>query len=419
MQSELSTANSKNRVTYSYLLVKILLVRDSNEKNIGPVKLMRAGAIHIRKENMTKIGFIIHGYKGKSHYWNGNVKPFVDLSYGLKIIGEEPVLFIDKAQEHLKEKINSITQADVPLVYFTESNLENLILENDVKYLIVEDDLELMKNVLMFQTKDLKLGVFVQYLYGVNTNKQHKRAGSIALTVGSYLPWRFVIMKYRNLIRKFDFIIANSQACGYLLRHFYDVSPAGIVYPPVGVDMKSILSVRNINDKKNGLLIFAGNIENDYFLRDIFAEIIDFKHRMSEPVRVFVSNPDTAATFSKEGIEVYSNVTVEELVSLYSKSKFTYVPTAYELFGYVGAESLLCGTPVILDTYHPFLELVPMNTNAVRIAHSKSKISDIAKDMNDEAINMKTATEYIDTLYSAEESAKSLLRILDLCSLSK
>lgn len=67
-------------------------------------------------------------------------------------------------------------------------------------------------------------------------------------------------------------------------------------------------------------------------------------------------NPETASQFTQDGIKLYSGLSVNELVNLYAESRVTYVPTEYELFGHVGAESLLCGTPVILDAYHPFLE---------------------------------------------------------------
>ena len=362
---------------------------------------------------MTRIGFIIRGYNGKSQYHHANVKPFVDLSYGLKSIGEDPILFVEESERRLNEKINSITQGRVPLIYFNFSNLEKLLNENPVSHIVVEDNIELMKRTINFQKNGFKMAVFLQYLFGVNTNRRDKRTRSMALTIGSNIPWKFLIKKYRDLLTKFDYIVSNSQTCGYLARQFYDVPVAGTVYPPVGMDMRPILEKMELPDEKRGIFVFAGNIENDYFSKDLKGEIAALVRELDEPVKLLVSNPDTASYFSRSGIETYSNLSVSDLVRLYRGSKVTYVPTVYELFGYVGAESLLCGTPVILDTYHPFLESVPMNANAVAIAHPKSRISDVFLQMIDGKADVERAKKSIYEGYSAEESARSLLKAIE------
>ena len=363
---------------------------------------------------LSKIGFVLKGYQGISQYYNANIKPFVDLSHGLQSIGEESILFIDESERHLEGKIRTITGDRVPIFYTNSSNLEKLIIENSVKYLIVEDNAEMMETVLNCQVKGIKKGVFVQYLYGVNTNKHQKRNTSLLLTIGSYLPWKFLIKKYRDLLIQFDYIIPNSQTCGYILRQFYDISPAGTVYPPVGVDMRPILDNMISNAEKKGILIFAGNIENDYFPRNIKNEIKNLLTELNEPVKLFVSNPEVASYFSQNGVKVYSQLPVGELVKLFVESKVTYVPTAYELFGHVGAESLLCGTPAILDVYHPFLEAFPMETNAVKIAHPNSTISKVFINMLKGKIDIELAKETIYYRYSAEESAKLLAKAIEV-----
>ncbi len=369
------------------------------------------------REIMSSIGFIIRGYNGNSQYHHANVKPFVDLSYGLKSIGEEPILFVEESERHLNEKINSITQGRVPLIYFNFSNLEKLLNENPVSHIVVEDNVELMKRTINFQKNGFKMAVFLQYLFGVNTNRRDKRTRSMALTIGSNIPWKFLIKKYRDLLTKFDYIVSNSETCGYLARQFYDVPVAGTVYPPVGMDMRPILEKMELPAEKRGIFVFAGNIENDYFSRDLKGEIAALVRELDEPVKLLVSNPDTASYFSRSGIETYSNLSVSDLVTLYMESKVTYVPTAYELFGHVGAESLLCRTPVILDSYHPFLESVPINIKAVTIAHPRSKISDVFVQMTKERMDIETARESIYYRYSAQESARSLLKAIEVSNL--
>jgi hypothetical protein len=363
---------------------------------------------------MYKIGFIIKGYAGKSQYYSANVKPFVDLSIGLKSIGYEVSLFIDESERHLEGKIRSIIRDEVNIVYFHPSNILRVVSKYSIEYVVVEDEISMMKTAIKLREQGIKIAVFVQYLYGINTNKQTKRAGSIELTIGSYLPWRLLTKKYRDLIVRFDYIISNSKTCGYILRQFYDLSPSGTVYPPVGIDMRPILDDISKKGEKRGILIFTGNIVNDYFSRNIKEELKNLLTELKEPVKLFVSNPETATYFSQKGVKLYSNLSVGELVKLYTESSVTYVPTEYELFGHVGAESLLCGTPVILDVYHPFLESFPMETNAVKIAHPNRSISEVFIDILGEEVDIVSAKKFIYSRYSAKESAKLLAKAIEL-----
>ena len=148
---------------------------------------------------------------------------------------------------------------------------------------------------------------------------------------------------------------------------------------------------------------------NDYFLRNLSKEIVNIKNSIKEPVRLFASEDNSLKLFRDMGIEIYNKLSVEELVKIISSSSVTYVPTAYELFGYVGAESILCGTPVILDTYHPFLELFSMWTKAVIISNPECSISNLYMHMKNNNIDIKYASNAIEKFYSPEESAKSLL----------
>jgi len=361
---------------------------------------------------LIKIGFIIRGNNGKSNYHHANVKPFVDLSCGLSKLSQKAILFIPESERHLYDKIISLTQGSVPIVFFNDSTLRQSIENLSPDLVIVEDNLEYMQKILQLKIPNMKRAVFVQYLYGVNTNKKNVRKMSLQLKVGSLLPWRFVIKKYKDLLRQFDYIIPNSQTCGYILRQFYDLKISGVVYPPVGNDMRVLLKDDIGHYEKKGILIFVGNIVNDYYERDLLKEISDMRKELREPIQIFASDVHAAEYFTKQGFQTYSNLPVEELVKLFQTSKITYVPTAYELFGHVGAESLLCGTPVILDTYHPFLEMVPMETKAVRITNPKLSISDVVNEMLKDDIDIKTAQKAVMNNYSVEASAKSLIQIL-------
>jgi len=363
---------------------------------------------------MTKIGFIVRGLNGKSKYYNGNVKPFVDLSCGLSNSSLKPILFIHESERQLTDKIVSLTRGLVPIVFFNDDTLRQSILDISPDFIVVEDNLEYMQKVLNLDIPRVKSAVFVQYLYGVNTNKKNVRKRSIMLRIGSLLPWRLVIRKYKNLLSQFEYIIPNSETCGYILRQFYDLAVSGAVYPPVGNDMRAFLKDSKDNHEKKGILVFVGYIENDYYARDLIKEISEMRKKLKEPIIILASGVQTAEYFMKQGFQTFSNLPVEELIRLYQTSRITYVPTAYELFGHVGAESILCGTPVILDTYHPFLEMFPMETKAVRIANPKCSISDVVKEMLQEDIDIENAKIAIMSHYSVERSAERLLHALNI-----
>jgi len=365
-------------------------------------------------KNMVSVAFIIRGIDGSSAYYNANVKPFVDLSIGLTALGHNPVLLVPKTEMQLKIKIDSLTEERVRIIYYNERDLRETLLSLSPEYMMIEDNVEFMKTIIDLNLPKIRTVVFVQYLYAVNTNKQKKRGMSLTLRVGSFLPWRFLTSRYRRLLRKFDYITANSQTCGYILRQFYDVSVSGIVYPPVGMDMRKIINTKDNNPSKKGILVFAGNMENDYFYRDLKKEVIDLRKDIDEPVRILAGSTVTAVYFKELGIQTFSKLPVEDLVKLFSDSRIVYVPTAYELFGYVGAESVLCGTPVVLDAYHPFLERFPTETGAVRITNPASKISEIILDLFNSTIDMETAKRSILNNYSAEESARSLINALNV-----
>lgn len=363
---------------------------------------------------MVRIGFVIRGTGGDSKYYTPNIKWFVDLSYGLRSIEVDSIIYLHDTEIHLLEKIRQVTKGLVPIELYNEKSFDSVVTTDPPDYVVIDDNNSHMQMLLHLNSPKIKKVVFTEYLYGVNTNKRQKRNRSFALQMGSFLPWRLVTSRYRSLLNKFDFIIANSQTCRYLLDKFYDLTVAGVVYSPVGIDMREIITPHERKIDKQGVLVFVGNIQNDYFSRDLPYEINSLINESRMPVKLWGSGNDTARYFKERGYEIYSNIPVNDLTKLIENSEFTYVPTAYELFGLVGAESLLIGTPVILDSYHPFLELFPMWTRAVKISNPSRKISEQIIEMKETDIDIKTASKAIWDRYSAEESAVSLLESLNI-----
>jgi len=77
---------------------------------------------------------------------------------------------------------------------------------------------------------------------------------------------------------------------------------------------------------------------------------------------------------SNQKISLFENATSEILPSLYSAADFTVCPSVYESFGYVVAEALACGTPVVTSvggasyrflSKEPFRSFLIQNPSAV------------------------------------------------------
>lgn len=363
---------------------------------------------------MSGIAFIIRKGERPSEYYHPHVKPFVDMSIGLNEIGSDSIIFLHKDEKHLADRILKMTGRKTRIQIYSDDDFAEIISRNHPDSVIVDDNLKYMRMTLDLLPSSIRKAVYVQYLFGVNTNKKVKRHGSFELLAGSMLPWRFIINGYRKLLLKFDDIIANSQTCRYILTQFYDVPVSGVIYPPVGADIRPFLESGLAATEKKGITIFVGSGINDHFLRYLGHEIALISETIDEPIRLLVSEGKIPEQFNTKHVEVYSRIPVERLIEIVRKSKVTYVPTAYELFGHFGAESVMMGTPALLDTYHPFLENFPIWTEAVTISSPRRSILEECLLIRQKSIQIETARNFIADFYSPERSSESLVNLLEI-----
>lgn len=363
---------------------------------------------------MVKFGFVVESAGGNSNYYSGNVKPFTDLSFGLKNIGFDSIIFLHRDENHLMEKIKKVTRDSVPIVLYDQGDLFEIITKESPDFVIVQDTVPMMRIITRLKAPRVKKVVYVLYLSLLDSNTEQWRERSIVYKFASLLPFRILTNEYRSLISGFDFIIPISQTCRFLLNMVYDLKSDGVVYPPVGVDIRDLMQpLSNGRSKKEGIFAFVPDI-NDYLLRDPRVELENIRSQLQCPVRVLTGERTTTKLFSDLGYETYSKIPVEELVRIIQDSEFSYVTTRYELFGYVAVESLLLGRPAILDTFHPSLELLPMGTNAIKISSPKRSIADHILEMRKSNINIGAARDAVLKYYSAEESARALLESVNI-----
>ena len=352
---------------------------------------------------MKNIAFLISG----NSIYNAGIKPFVDIGYGLFNLGLNPVFY---AMNINKEVYDRLTKEFKQLNFINIDRIDDLkikVKEHNIDVLISDDFLPKLK--ILYDVKkytNIKTATYILLFYGLNTINEN-RENNIKYFLGSYVPWGILTNKYSKLLRTMDYIIGCSYTTSYVLNIFYNSYVNGIVYPPVGVQFEKFKNVST--SKKEGLLIYLGHYP-DYYFRDM-EFMLNMLSKSIKKIKVLTDNPIILNKLNLN-LDIYSHINDEELANLYQSSEAIYIPTRFEGFGYVGPEALLFDTPVILDTYQPWLENFPMHTNAVKVLDPKEDpVNPFLNFMNLEK-DMKTAREFIEKKYSKIKSAKNLLDII-------
>jgi len=348
---------------------------------------------------MIKLAFLLHD----DRYHKAGVKPYVDLALGLRKLGSDPYLLTIMSSNKLKEEIsNRFPELDV---YIFES--KNIFLNKlrDLKPdLIISSNFPKVMKILLRIKENLKIrvGAYAQFLFGINTLGSSRSKSNIKFRLGSLLSWRLLIHEYKKMMEKMDVVITNSYTMQYALTHFYDVRVNGVVYPPVGVNFRPFVD-KLLKEKfdREGILVYIGHYP-DYYIRDIYKTISELASHFK--VKCFGGQVPY--------VECHKFVPDNELAKLYTSSIATYVAPAWEGFGYVGPESLLFGTPVLVDTYQPWLEGFPIETGAIKISDPKENIVEAFEELLNAPKDMDRARKYVMEHYSAELSAKELLKIV-------
>jgi len=135
-------------------------------------------------------------------------------------------------------------------------------------------------------------------------------------------------------------IVANSKFTANLYRRI-GIIINQIIYPPIDLHLFRPVTP---NPTRDYILTYFGK-ETEYHViktvADRGAKIKAFGSRISNAPKSCIKH---------RNIEVLGQVDDKTLVKLYSNALFTLFPFIHEPFGYIPAESLACGTPVL--TYH-------------------------------------------------------------------
>lgn len=342
---------------------------------------------------------------GDKSYYSAGIKPFVDLSYGLRKVGVNSENIIITTNPEVREFItNRFPELPVTYCASVEESL-NFLVRNRPEIIVTDDFIEHIKFGLTAKKRySAKLVVFVQLLHGFNILGRIRQT-TIPASFASLLPFRAVIAGYSKLLKGADATIANSGLTHFILQNIYGIAADSIIYPPVGVTLGKIAETKS----KDGLLVYLGH-GLDYYSRNMATELQEVKKRLELNVSCICSKRENA--LAKQGFRIFTQLTDQELSELYGASSALYSPTIFETFGYTGPEALLFKTPVLLDTYQPWLECFPRGTGAIHVLRPRQRVWQGYLELIENQRDMDSARQTILEQYSVESASSHFLHLL-------
>ena len=175
---------------------------------------------------------------------------------------------------------------------------------------------------------------------------------------GSLAPFRALTHNYVELLSGARQVLPNSGFTQALLAGLYGVVSGPIAYP--AVDREFLREQPSTSPAREGsFAIYFGN-KGELSDRNLVALALQCQQKGLTLGEGF-GDPEAAGIFKKSfpGTFVTHSESLlgSDLANILSKSSVTIAPQTNEMFGLVGPESILCGTPVLLTNYQPWLEI--------------------------------------------------------------
>lgn len=342
--------------------------------------------------------------------YSAGVKPLIDISDALEEAGQETICISLDVKNNLYQvlKRRSNLWDSIPSMGKTK-NLQIVLKDYDLDFIITDDYIpRIITGMFLKESfKNSKLIIYATLTFGLNfINSRNKSIGPIKRSI-SFIPWRIITRNYVKYLKKADFVVPCSHSLGYLISNVYGINCSPAIYPPVNTS-----SSVNIGDKiRSGLFVYLGHYP-DYFIRDVQSELYTYSSTSGINLDILIS-PQSKINFKLPNATYHTNISSNELQSIYARSDLTYVATAWEGFGYIGPESLTFGTPVILDTFQPWMERFPTETNMVRLLNPRLSLAIQASRFLDEIKYPTKALEFIRGNFSNKSAANKFLRLFE------
>lgn len=182
--------------------------------------------------------------------------------------------------------------------------------------------------------------------------------GGLATKMGHYVPFSWVTRNYRAAIRDASCVVGNSMCTRFTLYTVYGLRSDMVAYPPTSeAFLEAKPASMHLRDPER-FVLYAGNPgeHSSDQLNMILRKCASLGLSRCD----IYGNAETSERFGhsfKGEWTFHPNLTDSAIAKLYAQAAVTIAPQLWEGFGYVGPESILCGTPVLLDMYQPWLEV--------------------------------------------------------------
>ena len=338
---------------------------------------------------------------------DGALRPFINWAIKLSSQGYEiSILLLDsEAKLNFGPKLNNIKSKHVK----NYKEIINYLSITRPDILISDDFFPRLRLMTKIKRKmQIKTCIYVQILFGfhiiadaLNTTYLPMKQ-KLLFRVLRYGFFNFFKKWYKNMLQQHDIIITNSEISTTLLNIIYNTECHDVVYPPID---SSIFKAENLK-KNNQVLIYAGRSTGDTdesFLRKILLSLRDKEYK------IFVlGNRILQDKLSEEfNIQKLSEISDKDLARVYSESILTICPQKWETFGYVVAESIFCGTPVLTFNCMGAAEIISL-TKCGYLANNKKDFLKKLEDFNLENFNLEILrkskfTDSFDISYSTRK----------------
>lgn len=338
---------------------------------------------------------------------DGALRPFLNWATKLSSQGYEISILLLNSEVELNfgSNVNNIKSKHVK----SYKEIINFLNITRPDILISDDLFPRLRIMTKIKRKlQIKTCIYIQILFGF-----HIIADALNTT---YLPvkqkllfrllrygfFNFFKTWYKDMLQQHDLIITNSEISTTLLNIIYNTECHDVVYPPID---SSIFKSEN-QKKNNQILVYAGRSTGDTdesFLRKILLCL------GNKGCKIFVlGNRLLQDKLSREfNIQKLSEISDKDLARVYSESILTVCPQKWETFGYVVAESIFCGTPVLTFNCMGAAEIIS-RTRGGYLANNKKDFLKKLEEFNLENFNLEImkkskVTDSFDITYSTRK----------------
>lgn len=343
----------------------------------------------------------------------GAIRPFVIWARELSGSGVRAELVLLRADE---EFCGSLDASKVPFRNFSDiQSAASHIASAEPQIVISDDSPEHLRHTAELKRRTgVRTGTYVQILFGTHalcSCYELKNAPIMAKAQNAIMKM-IPFAAYRNVYRmmagrKGETLICNSQFSSSMLQMLYGLEPDGIAYPPV--DGGVFCPKEPV--KKNQALVYLGSYGWD--TDRAFAEKACGALSDSGVEVVAFGNPEVARNLrNRMGIRCAGRLDDAALAGLYSESILTVCLQKWETFGYVAAESISCGTPVLAHDCMGYSEIA-RNTGMGLLASNRGEMLGILGDV-ESALRQARMAGKPPYKFDSKRSAADLLGALKL-----